>query len=445
MAKKELQIINPNAAGIDIGTENYHVSVDGKTVKVFETYTESGVELLKYLKANGVKTVAMESTGVLWSPLYDILEKGGIEVCLVNGSHVSNIPAQKSDFQDCRWIQKVHSYGFLRASFIPEEIIRELRIYVRQREDIIEAASESILHMQRAFEYMNIKLHNVLSDIKGKSGIMIIEAILGGERDASKLMSLLSKGVSKSKYPAIKASLVGNYKREYIFLLKQGYERYQFLQHQLNLCDKEIETLLKEITKDMPQPPETPSSPSRHNHPSVDNLHTMLTQMTDGRDATVLPGFCDKTILKLVAELGTDLSCWPTDCHFTSWMGLSPRKKQSGKMNRTKYNPVKSKVGQIFRESAMSIANSKHLALRGFYNRIKSRHGYKKAIKATARKLAVLYYRFMTKGLEYVERGMKEYEERYRILMFKNLKKKASKLGFELVEVANNYEVLEYV
>ena len=436
MSKDGMPRIHPHAAGIDIGTENLHVSIDGETVKVFPTFTESIIELVKYLQEKLIETVAMEATGVLWIPLYDMLESAGIEVYLVNGSHVSNIPAQKSDFKDSRWLQKVHSYGLLRASFIPREEIRELRTYVRQRENLIESSSQNIQRMQKAFELMNIKLHNVISDIKGKSGMLIIEAILSGERNINKLLELCDKSIIKTKGAQVKLSLRGNYKKEYIFLLKQAYETYQFFQTQINMCDKEIEILLNMITDSLPKPPESLPSVTRHNQPAIENFHEKMVQMTNGRNAAVLPGLSDKTILKLVSELGTDLSNWPTEQHFASWLGLSPRKKQSGKMSRTKRISVKTIAGQIFRESAYGIVNSKYIALKGFYNRIKSKHGYKIAIKATARKIAVLFYRFMVKGLDYVEKGLKEYEEKYRQIMLKNVSKKAKELGYELVATA---------
>lgn len=433
MSKEGMSIIHPHAAGIDIGSEKNHVSVDGVNVKVFPTFTESLVELVQYLQKESIKTVAMEATGVLWVPLYDMIESAGIEVYLVNGSHVSNIPAQKSDFKDSRWLQKVHSCGLVRASFIPKDEIRELRTYMRQRENHIDSSSQNILRMQKAFELMNVKLHNVISELQGKSGIRIIEAILSGERKPKKLLELCDKTIIKNKSDKVLASLVGNYKKEYIFLLKQSYEAYKFFQQQIQKCDEEIAILLKSITKDLPEPPKTPSRPSRHNQPDIPDLHKQLVQLSKGRDATVLPGISDKTILKLISELGTDLSKWPTDKQFVSWTELSPKKKQSGKMNRTKKNPVKTRVGQIFRTAAYSIANSKHIALKGFYNRIKSKHGYKTAIKATARKIAVLFYKFMNHGIDYVEKGLKHYEEKFKIQMLKSISKKAKEIGFKVV------------
>ena len=226
-----------------------------------------------------------------------------------------------------------------------------------------------------------------------------------------------------------------NYQDEYLFLLSKAYQGWQFYQLQIDDCDNKIEEVLKELISELPQPKPSLSSPSRHHPPDIANLHEMMVQLTCGRDATVLPGISDTTMLKLTAALGLDLSRWPTEKHFTSWLGLSPRKYQSGKTNKKKRNKVNTKAGQIFKDSAMSIANSKYLALRGFYNRIKSKHGAKSANKATARKLAVLYYRFFTKGLQYVEMGLDEYEQNYKEIMRKNLAKKARSLGYELVTI----------
>ena len=435
MSQKGLPVIRKGAAGIDIGSRNLHVSIDSDTVEVFTTYTESLSALVSYLQKNSIITVAMEATGVLWLPIYDVLEAAGIEVYLVNGYHARNIADPKSDFRDSRWLQKLHSCGLLRASFVPKDHIRQLRVYIRQRETHVESAAQHVQRIQKSFELMNLKLHNVISDIKGASGVRIIEAILRGERHPKKLLKLCDEKIIKHKDAEVIQSLIGNYQAEYLFLLEQSYQAYNFYQSQIMDCDKKIENLLKEITKDLPVPPESPSKPARHNQPKIENLHDQLVQMSDGRNASSLPGLSDKMVLKLISELGTDLSRWPTDKHFVSYLGLSPVKRQSGKMNRTRRLRVTSIAGQIFRESAMSIANSKYLALKGFYNRIKSKSGYKVAIKATARKLAILYYKLMRNGFDYVEQGLAKYEEMYREKMLKSLTKKAGNFGFKLVEI----------
>ncbi len=429
----KLKEIKQNAAGIDLGSKEFFVSVDGETVKSFETFTASIIELIKYLKDNSIKTVAMESTGILWLPLYDMLEKEGFEVFLVNAAHAKNVPGQKSDPADCRWLQTLHSYGLLRASFVPEDEIRKLRTYVRLREDHIEMRSAHIQHMQRAMELMNLKLKNVISQLHGASGIRIIEAILADVRDPVKLAELCETSILKTKREKVIESLKGNYKEEYLFALRQAYNAWLFYQDQILECEKQIEEILSNITKDISEMDTGSPKPSRHNRPQIDGLHEKIVLLNHGRNATQLPGISDTTMLKLTAELGCDFTKWPTEKHFTSWLGLSPKKHQSGKTKKNKRNNAKTKAGQIFKESAMSIANSKHIALKGFYHRIKTKHGARAANKATARKLAVLYYRFMTKGMDYVEIGLKEYELRYKEVMLRNLNRKAKDLGYQVV------------
>lgn len=429
----KLKIIHRKAAGIDIGSEKFFVSVDGHQVESFDTFTSSISLLIAYLSAHKIETVAIEATGVLWLPLYDALERSGFEVYLVNGAHARNIPAQKSDPADCRWLQRLHSYGLFRASFVPKGSIRQLRTFMRFREDCLEISSSHILHMQRALELMNIKLKNVISQIHGTSGIKIIEAILAGERNPDSLLKLCHGSIRRKKREQVLQSMEGNFQSEYLFLLQKAYDGWLFYQMQIEECESKIEEVLKELTANLPTPKPTPASPGRHHPVGIANIHDMMVQLTRGRDATVLPGISDTTVLKLISELGTDLSRWPTDKHFTSYLGLSPKKCESGKRKRSKRNVAKTKAGQIFRESAMSIANSKHLALKGFYHRLKSRSGPRIAMKATARKLAVLYYRFMTKAMDYVENGLKNYEDRFKLIMIKSIEKKAKDLGISIV------------
>lgn len=428
-----LEKIKTNAAGIDLGSKEFFVSIDGTTVRAFKTYTKELKALVLYLKENSITTVAMESTGVLWLPLYDMLEEAGIEVFLVNAAHSKNIPAQKSDPADCRWLQRLHSYGLLRASYVPSDDIRKLRTYLRLREDHQDMATSHIQHMQRAMDLMNLKLKNVICQLHGVSGLRIIQAILKGERDANNLALLCDTKILSKKKDSIIESLKGNYKEEYLFLLKQAYVAYMFYQGQIHDCDLEIEKILNRMNKGKKVIKSGVAKPSRHNQPDIKGLHEKLVTLHEGKNPTVLPGISDMTILKLSGELGCDYTKWPTEKHFTSWMGLSPRKHQSGKTNKNKRRKVNSKAGQIFKESAMSIANSKYLSLKGFYYRIKSKYGAKAAIKATARKLAVLYYRYMTQGIDYVEIGLSEYEKRYKEQALQALTRKAKYLGYQLV------------
>jgi len=429
----KLEKIKLNAAGIDLGSEDFFVSIDGESVKSFKTYTSTLISLIDYLVSHSIQTVAMESTGVLWLPLYDMLETRGIEVFLVNAAHAKNIPAQKSDPADCRWLQRLHSYGLLRASFVPTDNIRKIRTYVRLREDHQDIASSHIQHMQKAMELMNIKLHNVISQIHGASGQRIVQAIIEGQTDAEKLAELSEPIILKRKRTKVIESLKGNYKEEYVFMLKQAYNAYQFCQQQILDCDHKLEQILNLLTKGSRITNTGKTNPSRHNRPNIIDFHDKMVKLHEGKNPTILPGISDTTMLKITAEVGCDLTRWPTEKHFTSWMGLCPTKHQSGKSNKKRRRRINTRAGQIFKESAMSIANSKYLALKGFYYRIKSKHGARAANKATARKLAVLYYRYMTKGMDYVEMGLSEYEKRYKEIVYKNLSKKANSLGYQLI------------
>lgn len=282
-------------------------------------------------------------------------------------------------------------------------------------------------------ELMNLKLKNVISQLHGVSGQRIIQAILSGQSDANELANLCDQTILRKKKDAVIEALKGNYKEEYIFMLKQAYAAYLFYQKQIKECDRVINKILIKMTKDKNPVNAGKAKPSRHNQPDISKLHDKLVKLHDGKNPTILPGISDMTMLKLTAELGCDYSKWPTEKHFTSWLGLSPRKHQSGKTNKSMRRKVNTRAGQIFRESAMSISNSKHLSLKGFYYRIKSKHGARAAIKATARKLAVLYYRYMTLGLDYVEVGLTEYEKRYKEQLIRSMTKKAASIGYQLV------------
>lgn len=439
---RELKKLNQKAAGIDIGSEKIFISVEGEEeVRSFETFTDSLKEATRYLKQKEAKTVAMEATGVYWIPLYEILEESGIEVYLVNGYHVKNVPGRKTDVQDCQWIQQLHSYGLLKASFIPEEKVRVLRSYVRQRGDYIEMGASHIQHIQKALDLMNIKLHNVISQIVGVSGLRIIRAIISGERDVNRLLLMCDGQILKKKEAEVKRSLIGNYKREHIFLLKQSLECWEFYQNKVQECDREIEEILKEMSADKADKEDKDYGESKkrikHHKPEIKDFHNLMMKATGGKDATVLPGITDLTIMRLISEVGTDLSKWKSEKHFTSWIGIAPNNHRSGKGYKKKKGKKKTKVGQIFKECAQSIAKSKYLALGGFYRRIKSRSGAKIAIVATARKLAELFYKFMRYGLAYIEEGLKTYEEKYRERIIKNLKAKAKVLGFEVIPTGN--------
>jgi transposase len=432
----KLEKINPNAAGIDIGSERIFIGIEGQEVRSFKTFTSSLEQSVEYLQLHNITSVAMEATGVYWVVLYDLLEQAGIEVFLVNPVETKNVPGRKTDVQDCQWIQQLHSYGLLRKSFIPDQMIRELRVYVRLREDHISMASAHVQHMQKALVMMNIRLHEVISQIQGAAGLKIIEAILTGERDVERLALLCNKQILNNKRGEVIESLKGNYRTEHLFALQQALNAWKFYHSLIAECDMKIELILSTTTQNKPPLRQLSKAKAiRHHKPEVKNLHEKLALLLQGKDPTVLPGITDYNLMQLVAEIGTDLTQWPSSKHFTSWTGLSPGKNSSGKMTKRSKRRISTKAGQIFRKAAQSLLQSKHIALGAFARRIKARKGPMIAVKATARKLAVMFYNLMTKGLDYVEQGVKKYEEQYRIQMTKFLQKKAAEFGYAMVAI----------
>lgn len=424
-------------AGIDIGSEAIFIAVEGEDVRRFATFTDSLFDAAKYLKDSGVTRVAMEATGILWLPLYEILEGYGFELFLVNPSHARMIAGRKTDVKDSQWLQHLLASDLLRKSFIPDEATRALRGYVRLRNEHIAMGAQHVQHMQKALEAMNLKLHNVISQIHGVSGLRILDAIVAGERDPRRLVTLAEASIKLKKHDIIVASLTGNYRSEHVFALSQALVCWRFYQAQIRECDKAIEAVLSEQTRELP-PPTTPDAPRkemRHHKPDIDGLHLKLRTLCgpDVGDPTVLPGITDKTLLELISELGTDFTRWDTHRKFASWLGLVPGHKSSGKRSRHVRNASSTRVGQIFRLAAQSIAASKHLALRGFYNRIKARSGPRVAITATAHKLAVLFYNYMRFGGDYVETGLQTYENNYKERRIKSMERQAKELGMRLV------------
>lgn len=435
--KAKLPIINPHAAGIDIGSEKIFVCASDDGYQSFDTFTEDLKFAAKYIKQNAVTSVAMEATGVYWMPIKDILEADGIEVVLVRAGDANQLPGRnKTDGEDCQWIRTLHQHGLLRPCFIPEETIRELRTIVRLRQDHIQMAAAHIQHMQKAFTLMNLRLHQVISQIQGASGRRIIEAILDGERDAEKLARLCDKQIICNKKEEVLKSLDGNYREEYLFMLKQAYKAWNFYNELIGECDKNIEAWLSRNTNDKPEVDHiTPAKPIRHHKPEIENFHVKMLQLMDEKDASQLPGLTDYSVMRLVAEVGINLKEWKNEKSFVSWLGLAPKRYSSGKMRRRYKGKQNTTAGQIFKEAAQSILNSKHIGLGSFARRLKSRKGPQIAIKATARKLAVLYYHAATKGMDYVEKGINDYNAQVKQTELHRLRKQASKLGFSLAEV----------
>jgi len=431
--KNKLKIINEHAAGIDIGSRQIFISVPNMEVKSFNTFTSSFKDAITYLKANNINSVAMESTGVYWVTLYDMLDQAGFDVCLVKSTMVKNVPGRKTDVADCQWIQQLHSYGLLRASFIPDDNTRKIRSYVRLRRTNIRLGADNIQRAQKALDLMNIKLHFVINQINGASGLRIIKAILSGERDPLKLVELCDIQILKKKKELVIESLYGNFREEHLFALKQAIDAYEFYQKQVLECDKQIEALLDNITLTIPSPEIIKKpKPIRHHKPNIDNLHTNLMRLTHGNDPSQITGMTDSSLLQIISEVGTDMSRWPTVKHFTSWLGLAPNSHQSGITNKKKFFRHNSIAGQIFRISAQTLVLSKYNALGAFYRRLMSKKGKLSAMKATARKLAVIYYNVMTEGVEFVEYGINNYEQKIKEQRIKYLKKQATHFGFSL-------------
>lgn len=377
----------------------------------------------------------MEATGIYWVTLFDILEEMGFDVTLVNPSDSKNLPGRKTDVQDCQWIQQLFSHGLLKKSFVPPDIVRKLRVYTRMREDKLQMASSHINHMQKALIQMNIRLPEVLSQTHGVSGMAMIKAILGGERDPQVLLSYCTSDLIKRKGNDILLSLEGNYKQEYLFELQQACDGYFFYLAQVEKCDAEADKILQqyhnETGKDFKD--DNPVKPIRHNKPKIDKLHMLLLSI-HGANPTILPGITDYSFMRLTAELGNDIKQWPNIKCFVSWLGLAPGKNSSGKRTKRSKKKAVTRAGQIFKQAAQSLLISKQPGLGAFARRLKARRGAAIAIKATARKLAELYYKIFSEGMQYVEEGVKIYEEKLKQQQIRFLKRKAVELNLQLVE-----------
>ena len=437
-----LEQINAHAAGMDIGAEEIYVAVppdrDTECVRMFPTFTADLRRLAEWLKSCNIETVAMEATGVYWIPLYELLEEEGFEVCLVNARHLKNVTGRKTDVLDCQWIQQLHTYGLLNASFRPPEQIVSIRSLVRHREMLVKYRSAHIQHIQKSLTLMNVRLTNVLSDITGVTGLKIIRSILEGERDPCRLATLREPGCKKSE-DEIAKSLEGHYKREHLFALKQALELYDFYHQQLKACDTELEAMYQEFTPpDEPgTPPPDPHTRKRRKNQAHFDLASSLFRLT-GIDLTQIDGVDELTIQKVLSETGTDMSKWPTVKHFASWLCLCPNNKiTGGKIIQTGVRPTKNRASVALRIAAASLKNS-NSALGAFYRRIRARHGSPVAITATAHKLARIIY-FMLKYREsYQDFGSDFYEQQYRSRVVRNLTRQAKKLGFRLEPVVSS-------
>jgi transposase len=444
-----LELVHPNAAGIDIGNESHFVAVpptrDAEPVQEFGSWTADLNRMAEWLIACGIDTVAMQSTGVYWFAAYDVLESRGLRVFLVNASHTKNLPGRKTDVQESQWLMKLHTYGLLRNSFRPPEEIRPIRAIWRLRDRHVQDAGRSIQHMQKALTSMNVQLANAISDIGGVSGQAIIRAILTGERDPWKLAALRDPGV-KASAKEVARSLEGNWQDDQLFELQQAVDEYDFRQEKLVECDRKLQTYLGKLpTRSTPvtEPGGTPPPASGKkkkaknmkagNAPKSFDLAAEMKRVT-GVDAFRIDGVSVMTIQTVVAELGTELQkSWPTEQQFTSWLGLAPKRDVSGgKVIRHTRDKSSNLVAGILRMAANSLLRSdSYLGAR--YRGLRTRLGSPKAIKAMARYLACIIYRLFTKGQQWVDRGAEQFEQNRQARDLARLQAQALARGLRLV------------
>ena len=436
LKKDGFKVVHPNAAGIDIASQMHYVAVppdrDEDPVRKFGSFTADLHEIAHWLKQCGIDTIAMESTGIYWVQLYLILEEYGFEVFLVNARHIKNVAGRKSDVLDCQWILQLHTYGLLNASFQPESITRELRTYMRQRKNLTEGYSIQIQLMQKAFEQMNIKLHNVIADITGKSGQLIIQAILSGERNAERLAELADKHIKASKEDLIK-SLEGNWRNEHVFELRQAYELYHIFKQKINECDIQIEQVLDTLGNqnshsDSEKQSRKVYSKNRFNFDATNYLKKII-----GVDITKIFGVSELIATEIISETGLDMSKWATKKHFASWLNLAPNNRISGgKLLKTKKIKKKNKAGQAFLMAAFALQRSDNW-LGEFYRRVKAKNGPAIATKATARKLSLIFYDMVKDKKEFNPIPINIYNLHFKERKMKYIINQALKYGMNIV------------
>lgn len=434
---KSLRVCNPDAAGVDIGSDQHWVAVppdrDDQAVRTFGTFTSDLEQLADWLKSCGVRTVAMESTGVYWIPIYELLEERGFEVLLVNAAHARNVPGRKSDVIDCQWLQELHTFGLLRASFRPEARIAELRAYTRHRQMLIEESARHIQRMQKALDQMNVQIHHVVADITGKTGITIVRQIVAGNHDPEALAEHREPGCRATKEVLVEA-LRGHYKAEHLFTLQQALSLYDTYSQHIKECDARIEAVLSDLAAQFPDlhaPQLRRKFRPVRNQIAID-VRNPLQRIVGGVDVQSIVGIGPLTALNLLSETGTDMGRWPTEKHFTSWLNFAPGTHISGgRRLSSRRRPTRNRAGLILRQAASSVGRTQ-TAFGAFYRRIAARRGKSIAVVATARKLACAYYRLLRYGGQYVEVGASVAELNYQQRRINSLKRHAKALGFDL-------------
>jgi len=440
---KALEIVHPDAAGIDIGGSEHWVAIsperDEQPVRCFDCFTADLEQMADWLIERGVRSVAMQSTGVYWIPVLEILQERGLEVYLVNARHTKNLPGRKSDIAECQWLLKLHTFGLLNNSFQPSDQIRVTRTLWRHRGGLVAQASSTIQRMQKALTEMNIQLCNVLSDLSGASGMAIVQAILNGERDPQALAAWADPQVKASRR-VIAKSLKGNWREELLFVLKQEVEMYRMYQERIAACDQKLQGHLRVLAPKVdlqaqPLGPRPKGKRARGNAPKFD-LRTELYRIT-GVDWTQVDGIDVQVAQSVIAEVGVDLHAFPSEKHFSNWLGLCPTNETSGgKVLKRQTPKVVNRAKVAFRQAASTLLRSQSY-LGAQYRRPRTRLGAPKAITAMARKLACLFYRLPKHGQQYVDKGAEFYESRYREQQIRSVIKRAHQLGLQLLQSAD--------
>lgn len=435
--KAILELAHPDAAGIDIGSASHFVAVppdrDDEPVREFKSFTDDLERLAGWLKACGINTVAMESTGVYWIPLFELLESRGFAVYLVNARHVKNVSGRKSDVLDCQWLQQLMSYGLLSGAFRPKDDICALRAVSRQRDMLLSYQARHVQHMQKALAQMNVQLANVISDIAGETGQKIVRAIIAGERDGRVLAKMKNARIRASEAD-IEKSLRGNWRPEHLFALGQAMALFDAYGEQLAACDRQLEAMLAALQQgDVGEPGKAKRRSRGRNAPKFD-VRAYLFGMC-GVDLTRINGIDTTTALKVIAEVGPDMSRFKSAKHFASWLGLCPGTKISGgKVLSGASKRTANRAAQALRLAAAALRSSQS-SLGAYFRRLCARLDRPKAITATAHKLARLIYTMLTQGSEYTDQGQDYFEERYRQRVMHHLAKRAEKLGFQLTPI----------
>jgi len=444
-----LTVLNPNAAGIDIGSKEHfvavgrHLAVPGQpTVRSFGADTEGLRQMCQWLRSCGADKVAMETTGVYWFGVYEVLEQEGFEASLVHAQYVKNVAGRKSDVSDCQWIQQLHSYGLLSKAFVPADKVRELRCYVRHRNTLEREKADSIRRMHKALDMMNVKVHHLVTDMAGVAGMAILRSIAAGETDSGKLSGHHVKRM-KATREELRRSLEGNYRAEHVFSLRQCLSAFDFYEGQMAECDQQIEQVLAAMTEGvLPtggtgddedgagwlRPKETYARKNEYRF----DAKWYIKELTGGVDLTQIEGLDENTVLTILAETGLDMGKWKSHKHFTSWLRLAPQPKVSGgKVVGHTRQKTSNRANQAFRMAAQCLKASKS-ALGAYFRKMKARKGPAVAIKSTAKKIATIFYLMLSKGEQYVKRTAESFDENHRKQMERKLAKQAGRLGFFL-------------